>query len=41
MTPFELSKPRRVPTGVREVIGAELAGEDDVLKWLHAATQPI
>ena len=26
---------------VREVIGAELAGEDDVLKWLHAATQPI
>ncbi|MGA7115946.1 MAG: aminopeptidase P family protein [Hyphomicrobium sp.] len=28
-------------TRVREVIGAELAGEDDVLKWLHAATQPI
>jgi Xaa-Pro aminopeptidase len=26
---------------VRELIGAELAGEDDVLKWLHAATQPI
>jgi Xaa-Pro aminopeptidase len=26
---------------VREVIGAELAGEDDVVKWLHAATQPI
>lgn len=26
---------------VREVIGAELAGEDDVLKWLHAATQPL
>jgi Xaa-Pro aminopeptidase len=26
---------------VREVIGAELAGEDDVLKWLHTATQPI
>lgn len=26
---------------VREVIGAEVAGEDDVLKWLHTATQPI
>jgi Xaa-Pro aminopeptidase len=26
---------------VREVFGAELAGEDDVLQWLHAATQPI
>jgi Xaa-Pro aminopeptidase len=26
---------------VRDVIGAELAGEDDVLKWLHGATQPL
>jgi Xaa-Pro aminopeptidase len=26
---------------VREVIGAELAGEPDVLKWLTAATQPV
>ena len=26
---------------VRAVIGAELSGEDDVLTWLHAATQPV
>jgi Xaa-Pro aminopeptidase len=26
---------------IRDVIGAELAGEDDVLKWLHGATQPL
>lgn len=26
---------------VRDVIGAELAGESDVLKWLHSATQPV
>ncbi len=26
---------------VREVIGAETAGEPDVLKWLNAATQPV
>ncbi len=26
---------------VREVIGAELAGEDGVLRWLTAATQPV
>lgn len=26
---------------VREVIGEVVAGEDDVVKWLHAATQPV
>jgi Xaa-Pro aminopeptidase len=26
---------------VREVIGEEVAGEEDVVKWLHAATQPV
>jgi Xaa-Pro aminopeptidase len=26
---------------VREVIGEELAGDLDVAKWLHAATQPV
>jgi Xaa-Pro aminopeptidase len=26
---------------VREVVGAEVAGEADVMQWLCAATQPI
>jgi Xaa-Pro aminopeptidase len=26
---------------VRDVIGEEVAGQDDVVKWLHAATQPV